>query len=224
MVSIRILFVLLMSILALPVAAATVQPIAAGVTMIPQDADSIGDDVIYDGSFAIGNYSTANPLSFGIFDANNAFVNSSNMLTLNVGVSLLPGSNWRWLELVTFDGPSRNFVASSGLLDVLNWPTGGYLWNLDFSQLADQWFQVFTYSSSFGDAQNGFVSFTGVDSYTLGNNNPSPVPLPAGFPLLLAGLGAFGAVKRKQIMASIRQKLSGFSPSNVPAVPRAVYA
>ena len=48
---------------------------------------------------------------------------------------------------------------------------------------------------SFDDGSDARFS---VNSMTINGVGPSTVPLPAGLPLILAGLGAFGLVKRRQ--------------------------
>ena len=58
-----------------------------------------------------------------------------------------------------------------------------------------------SHSGSFADGAFGFYNFSqsqvryaGITEEVL----PAPVPLPAGLPLLVAGLGAFGWMRRRQ--------------------------
>ncbi|MBU2994651.1 VPLPA-CTERM sorting domain-containing protein [Octadecabacter sp. B2R22] len=57
---------------------------------------------------------------------------------------------------------------------------------------------IYSFTASNGGALTRSY-FTGFDFTTTSvTPTPSPVPLPAGLPLLLAGLGAFGYVKRRK--------------------------
>jgi len=48
-----------------------------------------------------------------------------------------------------------------------------------------------------GTSNGGDVNFNMLPNGNPGGNNPPPVPLPAGLPLLLAGLGAFAVMRRR---------------------------
>tara|TARA_B100000508_G_scaffold133732_1_gene123861 strand:+ start:1595 stop:2308 length:714 start_codon:yes stop_codon:yes gene_type:complete len=213
---IRAFFVLLMSVGLLgfvtPASAVTVN-LVPGVTTQTVDPDSIGDDVTYDWSYSIG---AGGSVSWGIFDT--AGVGS---LSFNVGATALPGSNWSQLELVTFD-VFGNFMNTTGVLDVSSIAaSGGYTWNLDFSQVDDQAYTAFFWDAGFNPATGpGFFGLTAYDPQTV-VPPPSPVPLPAGVWLMLTGL-AF--LFRRKIFAPAGRLVESFrySPSRIPAAGRMI--
>lgn len=199
-----------------PASALTVQ-LNPGLTSQTVDPDSIGMDVTYDMSVPIG---TSGQLSFGLVDTGNV-----GSLSMNVGATTLSGSTWQYLELVTFAvdpfSGMQNFMNTTGLLDVSTINSGGgYIWDLNFSQVRDQSYLALFTNSTGAPATGGFFGITGVDSQTVVSPppSPSPVPLPAGVWLLLSGL-IF--LFRQKIFVPIRRLFGReYSPSRIPRVAR----
>lgn len=124
-------------------------------------------------------------------------------------------------NMVYFDmngGPSMGSITGVGALDglvldvamkPLNFPMeykpgqlgfGGNWFNLEFgySNWLDWSVRSNTTNIAFRSSGGGDINFDFTSNGNPGGNNPSPVPLPAGLPLLLAGLGAFAVLRRRQ--------------------------
>jgi len=107
---------------------------------------------------------------------------------------------------------------TTGPISLASWPTGGFIWDLDFSTVRDQWYGVYFYNAFGAPATGpGFLSLDGVDFQTI--VTPSPVPLPAGVWLMLSGI-AF--LFRRKIFAPAGRLIRrvGFSSTNIPTVRR----